>query len=133
MTYKQPPFKFLDLFEEKDLDKDKKLKLMNQMRTNPLKEKSEIVSYLKNGQIVMFCPDIVFNVLTDDDEEYIGNSSVYTDGVYLWRDYLIGYFEKYNLFLPSEFIYHAKQNLWVSPTITFEKEREILLEVFGVE
>jgi hypothetical protein len=132
MTYKQTSFKFIDIFEEQDSDKDKKLKLMNHTQTNPLNEKPEIVSYLKNGQMVMFCPDIVFDVL-NDNEEYIGNSSVFTDGVYLWRDYLIGYFEKYNLLLPSDFIYHAKKKLWVSPTLTLEKEKELLLEVFGVE
>jgi hypothetical protein len=131
MKYKSK-FRFIQFFNEDDSEEKKILSLKNKIEEFPSNNKIQLVNYLNSGHLILFRPDVIFDLLSEKGE-IIGSSSVYTDGTWLWNDYLIHYFEKYDLELPNEFISFAKMNNWVCPKITSEIEYKIVKEVFDFE
>ena len=70
----------------------------------PNKKKAEILSYLRNAEIIAAAPGIMKDVLT-------GKSTgremlLYSDGNFVWRSEVIYYVEEYDMELPTEFVKH---------------------------
>lgn len=120
--------KLLEIFDDEDSMENQAKLLRNNIQDGEINDKEKVIAYLKSGQMILFRPEIVPDVLSKD-EVWIGNTSIYSDGVWIWKEYLIHYLEKYNIQLPSEFIFHAKSNNWRSPKINSEREEEIVDEV----
>jgi len=120
--------KFLEIFDEKDSIENQVKFLRNSIQNIGIEDREKIISYLKSGQMILFRPQIVADVLSEK-EEWIGSTSIYSDGVWLWKDYLVHYLEKYNIQIPPEFILHAERNNWQSPKISSEREEKITDEI----
>ena len=70
----------------------------------PNKQKAEILSYLRNAEIIAAAPGIMKDVLTGEStgrEELL-----YSDGKYVWKSDMIYYVEKYDMELPEELVTH---------------------------
>jgi hypothetical protein len=113
--------------EESLVTKREKLKMLPFCERN--KNETKLISYLSSGQIVLLVPAAEFDVLSDDNA-IIGSWSVYSDGKWLWRDFLIGYVGKYNIALPEDFIANAEQNNWECPMLSEDTE-EVIIEYLG--
>lgn len=123
--------KFLEIFDEGDSIENQAKFLRNSIQDVEVEDKEKIVSYLKSGQMILFCPEIVTDVLSDK-EEWIGSTSIYSDGIWLWKNYLVHYLEKYNISLPQDFILHAKNNNWQNSKVSSEREDEIINEMLNL-
>lgn len=69
----------------------------------PLKNKNQILAYLKNEKFVKGAiPSVKHDYFT---KEHIGGECLYySDGRFWWDYVAIYYFERYNMELPQEFI-----------------------------
>ncbi len=87
--------------------------------------KKEILNYLKKGESIGSRMEIIRS-LYPNDSEIIGGVIYLTDGVYVWPNYLIYYFEKYNIEIEEDFIKRINNR----PEIKLNRNeiREVLLE-----
>ena len=92
----------------KEIYKDEKNpSIYDLIQEEPIKNKEEVLEYLKKGKIVAYAPGRVKDVVSG---KYIdGDLCCYTDGTYEWRSDTIYYFDKYNLRLDEEFILYASR------------------------
>ena len=71
----------------------------------------KIVIYLKSGVPLIVTPGSANDVLSEDIIS-VGPPHIMTDGVWMWRNDLAYYVEKYRIELPEAFIAHMKQQHW---------------------
>jgi hypothetical protein len=119
----------IEPFDTEDLLISKRENLKMLLSKKSYKNKESLVSYLSGGQIILLVPAAESDCLSDDGE-IIGSWSIYSDGRWLWRDFLIGYVKKYNIGLPKDFIVNAEHNNWVCPKLSVDAE-EAVIEYLG--
>ena len=73
-----------------------------------------VVAYLRYASAVLFAPDHALDYF--DMSKTIGTRTMRSDGVFVWPDYLAGYVEHYDVFLPEEFEEHMRLKHWTLPT-----------------
>lgn len=101
------------------------------------KKQKEVLEYLKKGVLAvpqMGCVDDAMNPLfgTDDynDNSFIAYYACYTDGIWLWPQYIIEYIEKYpHIKLDANFVKHVIKNK-DKKIIVSEKERSKIEEEY---
>jgi len=72
--------------------------------------REDIINHLKKGKLCLAWMEWLFD--DDDDETSIGANGYYTDGVWVWPNYLIYYLEKHpNFKLDQEFIDYVVKNI----------------------
>ncbi|MGU3374355.1 hypothetical protein [Chryseobacterium sp. M5A1_1a] len=84
--------------------------------TNP--HRVNVLKYLQKGIMaipLMGCienaKDPLFGTDNYDDENFVAYNAIYTDGVWLWPQYIIEYIKKYpNVKLDPEFVKHVISN-----------------------
>lgn len=80
--------------------------------------KADVLVYLQNGIMtipLMGCVENAKNPLFEsddyDDESFVAYNMIYTDGIWLWPQYIIEYIKKYpNIKLDSEFVDYIIKN-----------------------
>ncbi len=77
-------------------------------------EKGRILNYLRSAPLLSVAPGLSRDVI-DPLHPIIGTMSIRTDGVWKWPEDLAYYIEKYNLFLPKEFIEHMVSKGFIPP------------------
>lgn len=75
----------------------------------PIKEKKQILKYMKDSKIEAVAPAIVTDIINPTNK--VGELYFMTDGKYGWRSDVIYYVEKYDMQLPHEFIQHVLSGL----------------------
>lgn len=75
----------------------------------PIQNKNDVLRYLHKGKITSCSPARIRDIFTNEVMNIPLNCM--TDGVYAWRSDVIYYFEKYNLKLDDDFIYHVLKKL----------------------
>lgn len=89
--------------------KDDKYPSIRDLINKPIRNKKEIIEYMKGSKIEAAAPAIVTDLI--NPEIKLGELYMMTDGKYSWRSDVIYYFEKYDMELPGEFIQHALRHL----------------------
>lgn len=85
--------------------------------------RESLIQYMQKGLLCIPLMGAVDNPFDEDDDEFIGYIAVYTDGVYIWPNYVIAFLKKYpNFHLDDEFVKHVKANNQVE----FKVEKETL-------
>lgn len=64
--------------------------------------KDLVLRYLEKGRKEATCPKIIFDILTN--KMISTHFTIITDGEYVWKSNLAYYIDKYNLYLPDDFI-----------------------------
>ncbi|UHO38124.1 hypothetical protein H5J24_21560 [Chryseobacterium capnotolerans] len=80
--------------------------------------KDKVLAYLQRGIMavpLMGCvenaKDPLFGTDNYNDESFIAYNMIYTDGIWLWPQYIIEYIKKYpHIKLDSEFVQHVLSN-----------------------
>lgn len=85
------------------------------------------MTYLKKAPIYLFLPGTVDDLM--DTGNIIGSTSLRTDGVWVWPDYVAGYYEKYNIFLPHSFITNIQNRNYVFPNPNDIDIKQIMLKI----
>ncbi|WP_136467458.1 hypothetical protein [Flagellimonas onchidii] len=96
--------------------------------------KNEILKYLKTGETIAVTMNIIKSLYNGDDN-IIGGVVYFTDGNWIWTNYLIYYLEKYNIEINNEFVDYVlgkksneqKDNLNKQKAIKYLKEMKILV------
>lgn len=73
----------------------------------PNEKKAEILSYLRNAEVIAAAPGIMKDVLTGKRTGL--EMLLYSDGRYIWKSEVIYYVEKYDMELPEAFIAHIME------------------------
>lgn len=89
--------------------KDDKYPSIKDLINKPIRNKKEIIEYMKGCKIQAAAPAVVIDLI--NPEIKLGELYMMTDGKYSWRSDVIYYFEKYDMELPEEFIHHALRHL----------------------
>lgn len=77
-------------------------------------EKENVVNYLRSAPLLSVAPGLSRDVI-DPLHPVIGTLSIRTDGIWEWPEDLAYYIEKYDLFLPTEFIEHMVYKGFIPP------------------
>ena len=88
--------------------------LGDMISTYPQEEEMKIVSYLKQGLVIIACIGRATDILSEK-EIVIGSPHILTDGEWAWPNDLAYYVETYHAKVPSAFIEYMKENNWVVP------------------
>ena len=87
----------------KEIYHDESLPSIFELLSNkPVRQKDDIVKYMRKGKITSCSPAIVRDIITNQVINIPLNFM--TDGVYAWRSDTIYYFEKYDIKLDNDFI-----------------------------
>lgn len=78
----------------------------------------EVIKYLKKGELCVAWMGFVENAMNPsfndenfEDNDFMGFTSVYTDGQWYWPDYIVNYLEKYpTMKIDDEFVEHVINN-----------------------
>lgn len=78
--------------------------------------KEEILYYLKSGYLIAATMHVIKSLF---DNEIIAGVSYYTDGKWIWPNYLYYYLENYDIEIPQDFQYHIFKNInkKISPSV----------------
>ena len=68
-------------------------------------DENKIIDYLNSASIFLGSPGIAFDVITPSSRP-IGATSILSDGVWMWPQYLAYYVKNYRLALPEAFVEH---------------------------
>lgn len=71
----------------------------------------KIVSYLKQGIVLVSCGGVVNDIINPDDG-IAGCPNMMTDGTWVWPGDLAYYVKKYHIQLEAEFIKTMQKNKW---------------------
>lgn len=101
-----------NLLEEnrKGITEESVLKLVQK---DTCSKKNEIRSYLLSGKTA----GVVLGCVRSFDGTNL-SIQPYTDGNWIWPEYLVYFIEKYNISLPKEFMDHAQSNNGQVPELT---------------
>jgi len=91
--------------EIQELLKNDKYPSIKTLIHKPMKEKEQVIEYMKKSKVIAAAPAIVRDVL--NPEIKIPELLLMSDGKYQWRSDIIYYVEKYDLELPEEFVRHV--------------------------
>lgn len=117
--------KILDLLDDPEMVMCDAISLRNLAKESPQEHEDKLVSYLENGT-QLFCTLLaVFDYLSNE-EKFVGDPSIKTDGTWFWRQYLAYFVKTYHFRLPQEFVDHAKSNNWKVPEIRYEQEKPLI-------
>ncbi|MCF2435152.1 hypothetical protein LV779_13180 [Streptomyces thinghirensis] len=72
------------------------------------------------------------DVLDPDGPTLVGNGSLFTDGIWLWREDLSYYVARYHLALPREFVAHVRGLEYSPPQVPESRLVEILTQDLGI-
>ena len=75
--------------------------IKSDFQEQPSMYKNEIISYLRNGKLVLASPERRIDLVTGKSMPQ--TKAIFTDGEFSWSDALIYYVDHYNLRLPAEF------------------------------
>jgi len=78
-------------------------------------DKEGVLQYMRLGKIICITPGGGIPDILSDIPISAGIRTLYTDGEYYWYDLSIYYYEKYNMYLPHEFIEKARGNCYKLP------------------
>ncbi|WP_143070973.1 hypothetical protein [Streptomyces malaysiense] len=84
----------------------------------------DVVGYLKSGYPILDVMELTIDVI-GGSFRVPGGSSVLTDGIFVWREDLSSYVEKYHINLPQDFLAAIQKNEFNIPPIS----REVLLQI----
>lgn len=89
----------------------------------PQENETEILSYLKKGNVLASAPAIVEDVFS---KQVFTGPCLYTDGVWIWDDVIIYYVGKYHYKLEEAFVLHMKKQNWKVPKLSSAQMKEII-------
>ncbi|REC48840.1 hypothetical protein [Chryseobacterium pennipullorum] len=101
--------------------------------------KDRVLDYLQKGIMVIplmgfveNAKDPLFGTDNYDDESFVAYNAIYTDGVWLWPQYILEYIKKYpNIKLDPEFVKHAvnnKKNIHITEEESLKIEKNFFQE-----
>ena len=95
--------------------------------STPNNDREALINYLNKGILLLPFMGGVDNCIEEKDEEYFGYVAVYTDGEWIWPQYIVEYLKKYENFnLNTEFTNHVKLN--INKKIKISDKEIIVLE-----
>ena len=71
-------------------------------------DKNQIVEYLESGSKIAVSMHIIESLIPNDSK-VIGGLFYFTDGKWIWTNYLIYYLKFYNIEIESDFITHIRE------------------------
>ena len=77
--------------------------------------KDRVLRYLDSGSLIKGHLGVYEDYF--DASSLCGSLSLYTDGMYVWPDYLRHYVKRYDVELPLEFEQHMEANNWEVPNV----------------
>ncbi|MET8098248.1 hypothetical protein ABZV29_17465 [Streptomyces sp. NPDC005236] len=96
-------------------------------------DEAGIISYLRNGAGIWSEMSAGPDVLDSEAPDLSGIGSLYTDGIWLWRQDLSYYLAKYHVSLPADFITQVRNSRHQVPEVPEKRLVEILTQDLGVE
>ena len=106
--------------------------LKDYISDTPHTYEKKIVHYLQNGHALIGSPGVTRDVLSHHPNP-IGDPSLITDGVWLWRADLEYYVRAYHCQLPEAFIQHMQAQNWQVPPETEIDFHELELRLLREE
>ena len=97
--------------------------IFEQVLPEELPDLDDVVRYLKSGYELISMMDINDDVF-DRSRQFLGGSSILTDGDWLWRDDFTHYVSLHRVAVPSELLNTIRQRGYVVPTL----DEAILIE-----
>lgn len=71
-----------------------------------------LINYMEAGKLCVAWMSAVEDILDPNDENFVGYGAVYTDGQWVWPQYIVEYLKKHpNIHLNVEFTEYVKNNL----------------------
>ncbi|MFF0514916.1 hypothetical protein [Streptomyces sp. NPDC004250] len=101
-------------------------------RTSGEPDEQGILSYLRQGAEIWSEMGAQPDVLDPEGPILAGAGSLYTDGVWLWRDDLTYYVATYHLVLPQDFITHVRERDHAPPRVPESQLLDILTNDLGI-
>lgn len=75
--------------------------------------RKKAIKYLRSGRAIVLSLGAAYDIF--DESKIAGTPSIFTDGIWAWKNSIIYYLENYNLELPNEFLIHMEKNKWKVP------------------
>ena len=122
--------RFLGFFSELGESQYYSTDMRDSIRSDAGENEAELVSYLRDGYVVLDVMETSTDVL-GNDEVIIGAPSLMTDGTWLWRLDLAHYVERYHLILPADFLVHVKDGGYRVPALGEEDLEQLGPEVLS--
>ncbi len=99
---------YIKQFNEEDFSKE----IEEYLKEDINKDREMLIEYMQKGVLCVPLMGCVEDPLDEVyDEEFIAYMASYTDGVYLWPQYVIEFMKKYPTFhLDQEFVDYVKEN-----------------------
>ena len=88
--------------------------ILDAFRNVPADNEEQVVAYLEAGVALIDIMEACHDVITGD-RYIVGCSSVFTDGLWIWRKDLPYYVRRYHLELDAEFLNQAAGNGYLVP------------------
>jgi len=89
-------------------------------------ERKNVIDYLKKGVLCVPLMGTIEDAKDNNDDSFIGYCAIYTDGVWLWPQYIISYLEKYpTMKIDTSFISQVRLNKNKKLTIKTERIKEL--------
>jgi hypothetical protein len=108
--------KRVGFFRELDYGIDDSTSLIEAIKqgSNYLENKASLLKYLKLAPVFVLSPGITRDVLSPSSP-IIGSPNILTDGHWVWPEDLAYYVEKYNIFLPKDFLEFTRDKNYQPP------------------
>jgi hypothetical protein len=119
--------KMIKILDESKSRKSQADFLRQLLNNEPYPDENKIISYLQTGKLLFFRPFELTDCL-DKNRKIIGDCSIYTDGIWLWKRYLSYFVRVHYVKLPDDFIAHMSLNKWKVPFISSEHEKSLVAE-----
>lgn len=127
MQGQESQLKILDLLDDPAALSRDAASLKSQANEVPQEYEVELVLYLEGGT-QLFCTLWAIHDHFGDEDKFVGDPSIMTDGTWFWRKYLPYFVKTYHFRLPQEFVEHARSTGWKVPAISYEQEKPLIAE-----
>ncbi|MEU9217001.1 hypothetical protein AB0D47_10710 [Streptomyces sp. NPDC048376] len=91
-----------------------------------------LVGYLRRGSGIWSEMGAEADVLDPEAPTLVSGGSLLTDGVWLWRDDLAYYVDRYHLALPADFVARVRELGYTPPEVPESRLVEILTRDLGI-
>ncbi|CAM5475052.1 hypothetical protein STENM327S_08287 [Streptomyces tendae] len=102
------------------------------VRSSADNDERRLVAYLRRGSAIWSETGAQADVLDPEGPTLVSAGSLLTDGVWLWRDDLAYYVDKYHLVLPGDFVKRARELDYRPPEVPESRLVEILTRDLGI-
>ncbi|MGX5213361.1 hypothetical protein ACWKT3_32510 [Streptomyces violaceus] len=102
------------------------------VRTSGEPDENSILEYLRKGTGIWSEMSAGPDVLDPDAPDLTGIGSLFTDGIWIWREDLPHYVAKYHVSLPDEFVEHIRALSYEAPPVPEARLIEIATQDLGI-